>query len=170
MSVLDCCTPCATPQVVNVDGPKGEAGIPGLDGADGTMGAVMGKTVSPDPASNLTSAAQLMMGLAGSITLTGLTPRLVIIVTGVMWATTASTGQIQLRYGTGAAPINGAAATGTVVGAAKNTLAYIQSSQFGLCGVVLGLSPGVPYWIDVGLARSATLGRITDVDIVAIEG
>ena len=136
------------------------------------MGTVMGKTVSPDPTANTTSATQLMMGLAGSITLIGTTPRLIIMVTGVIWSSWNAPAQVQLRYGTSATPVNGAVATGTVIGAAKNLLPFIfKNHPVALCGVVFGLSPGVPYWIDVGLARTVgVMAEIWDVDIVAIEG
>ena len=113
-----------------------------------------------------------MMGLAGSITPINATPRVIIIITGVIQVDAAMTGQIQIRYGIAPVPSNQGAVVGTSVGAAKNIKGSTGTGKqgFALCGVVSGLTSGVPYWIDVGLARvTGTSAAIFDVDIVAIE-
>lgn len=154
-----------------IPGPQGDPGLPGADGAPGTMGDVEGTTVSPDPTANTTSAAQLMMGLGGTITpITS--GRVAIFITGMMEVDVGMVGQVQIRYGIAPVPSNGDAATGTAAGAAKNMKGSTTAGKqgFALCAVVSGLTVGVPYWIDVGLARvTGTSAAIFDVDVVAME-
>lgn len=63
---------------------------------------------------------------------------------------------VQLRYGTGAPPSNGAPAIGTAIGGAVNGVTAIVSSPqqipFALQSMVSNLTPGTPCWFDLGLA------------------
>lgn len=126
-------------------------------------------TASP---TGTTSTTGVMMGLAGAIT-PRVGGRVLIIVTGVAANNTIADGaSIQIRYGTGTAPTNGAALTGSTLGLLKNFVAETAAGKngFGASYVVTGLTVGTAYWIDLSL-KAVTGGTATifDVDIVAIE-
>lgn len=116
----------------------------------------------------------LMMGLAGAFTPTR-TGNCMIIISGDMTNGTASSGsKVQIRYGTGSAPANAAALTGTAVG---NLVRYVGLAgsttlevPFTCNAVVTGLTVGTAIWLDIGLA-SITSGTaaIKDVSISVIE-
>lgn len=62
-------------------------------------------------------------------------------------------GALQLRYGTGAAPANGAALTGTaLVSSAAYAAINNQATVFSMTRYLPGLSVGTTYWLDVSLA------------------
>jgi hypothetical protein len=117
-----------------------------------------------------------MAGLAGTVT-PETSGNLLIIITGNMSNGTAEDGsQVQIRYGTGTAPGNGVAATGTAVGEPKNcgtattagAAGYV--TPFTCMAYVTGLSLGTAYWLDLGYA-SITGGTttLTNIDVMAIE-
>ena len=58
---------------------------------------------------------------------------------------------IGIRYGTGTAPANGAAMTGTQVGGGAFTNAINLNNTLSLTaiGIASGLTPGTAYWIDM---------------------
>src|SRR6266849_2311806 len=95
-----------------------------------------------------TNTTGVMMGLAGAIT-PAHSGNVLLIVNG----TTSDGASLQIRYGTGAAPTNGAALTGTTVG---NNIAdnnpVTNKIPFSVQAVVSGLAVGTAYWVDVGLA------------------
>lgn len=105
---------------------------------------------------NPTGTASLigvMAGLAVAITPVG-SGRLHIVITGVMTNSVASPspdgGSFRIYYGTGSAPANGVALTGTALGAANSIsggTSLIQS--FSLEGWVTGLTVGTAVWIDM---------------------
>ncbi len=80
--------------------------------------------------------------------------------------------QIQLGYGTGTAPVNGAALTGTAI----SNPVLVQASQatalgaFSVAGVMTGLTPGTAAWIDL---RVAALGggtaSVASLSVTAVE-
>src|SRR6266849_5658286 len=99
------------------------------------------------------STTGVMMGLAGAIT-PAHSGNVLLIVSGTLTNGTTSDGApLQIRYGTGAAPTNGAALTGTTVG---NNIAdnnpVTNKIPFSVQAVVSGLAVGTAYWVDVGLA------------------
>ena len=68
--------------------------------------------------------------------------------------TAGSTSVMQVSYGTGAAPANQAAATGTVIGttaASLNSVSPQPQQPFSKHYIVTGLSVGTAYWFDVQL-------------------
>ena len=108
---------------------------------------------NPSDPTGTTSTTGVMMGLAGA-----LTPRVGKIfycVNGTIKDSITGDGaQVRLRYGTGTAPTNGAALTGTSVG---SLLRYVEAAgteeaPFSSCAVVTGLTAGTAYWLDVELA------------------
>lgn len=118
------------------------------------------------------SLVGVMMGLAGAITPV-VTGRVLIVVNGDIANNTIADGaNVQLRHGTGAAPANGAALTGTTDGPLVKFVASTAAGKvpFSLSWIVTGLTVGTAIWIDVGLA-AVTGGNasIADVAIVAHE-
>lgn len=123
-----------------------------------------------------TSTTGVMMGLAAAITpaATVGTGNLLINVCGDCFNATAIAdgGTITIRYGTGTAPANAAALTGTVVGGA---VIFVQATSaerhpFALNAVVTGLTLGTAYWIDVSLAAlTGGTATIENVSVSIIE-
>jgi hypothetical protein len=103
------------------------------------------------------STAFVMMGLGGTFKITPTaTGKMHILIQGYLFGTVASVGMLaQLRYGTGAAPANGAAAAGTGIGnfVQANNSAN-AGSPFCLSGIVTGMALGTQYWIDLAIASS----------------
>lgn len=118
------------------------------------------------------STTGLMMGLTGTITPT-LTGRILIMISGDVQNNTISDGaKMQIRYGTGTAPTNGAALTGTAVGGLVNFLAAAAAQRvpIALQAVVTGLSIATAYWIDVGLAAvTGGTAAVKNVSISVVE-
>ena len=118
------------------------------------------------------SATAVMMGLAGSITPTRGT-KIIVIVSGQMANDTINDGAtVDLRYGTGTAPVNGAAVTGTLAGIAQSFTALVAAQKDGFClmGKVTGLSVGTAYWLDLSLlAVTGGTASVTGVSVVAYE-
>jgi hypothetical protein len=74
--------------------------------------------------------------------------------------------------GTGTAPVNGAATTGTSFGTAQQGVAFTAGGQipFALSGVVTGLTVGVPVWFDMRLnAITAGTALLQSVTCIANE-
>jgi hypothetical protein len=110
------------------------------------------------------NATGVMMGLAQLIT-PQVTGRLLILVqTHASTNTNGAGGLVSTRYGTGTAPVNGAALAGTQVG--SSALYTEETSTFtrgqSQVGLVTGLTLGTTYWVDLALARvtagTATIG------------
>jgi hypothetical protein len=73
---------------------------------------------------------------------------------------TAGTNSYKICYGTGAAPANGVAASGTVVGRtdAGGTVIQVSGTPAAIVRdvIITGLTPGTAYWFDVQGARHAS--------------
>jgi hypothetical protein len=111
-----------------------------------------------------------MMGLGVTITPV-ITGNLLMTITGSFSFSTANTQSSRLRYGTGTAPVNGAAPVGTLVGSVTQGTAAAAGEQlpFTMIGVVTGLSTGTAYWIDAALWANAGTAQIFGVTVAAIE-
>jgi len=83
--------------------------------------------------------------------------------------TTADGGTAQISEGTGTVPVNGAAKTGTQLGASKTVTALtgILNSPVTLNALITGLIKGVQIWIDL-LLTAVTGGTTTNTSIVII--
>jgi hypothetical protein len=109
-----------------------------------------------------------MMAAGGAITPI-LSTRVLFTVSGQMANATAGDGAtIDLRYGTGTAPINGAAVTGTLVGIAQTatSISAAQKSGFSISYPITGLTIGTAYWFDISL-KVVTGGTATITGISA---
>jgi hypothetical protein len=106
---------------------------------------------TPANPSGISSASAEMLGLAGAITPTR-SGTILVMISGDATVINGATGKLQLAYGTGSAPANAAAATGTVAGGLvvlKNTGSSSANFPWALHAIVAGLTVGTAYWLDV---------------------
>lgn len=161
-----------------LQGNQGFQGTQGNQGFQGTPGASNAgsqtEATPADPAAT-TSTTGVMMGLAGSITPTG-SGNVLIVITGDSDNDTVNDGaRIGIRYGTGAAPANGAALTGTAVGSRPisnnaNLALDIARFPFAVAAVVTGLSVGTAYWVDASVAAvTGGTARVRNLNIAIAE-
>ncbi len=127
---------------------------------------------SATPTGNISTVAK-MMGLAFALT-PQVTGRVAIFVGGVALNSTAiaSGTNITGKYGTGAAPANAAASTGTTFGVQQHFIGSTTAGQQGfVCmGVVSGLTLNTAIWIDLELVAVTSGGAtVKDVQCIAFE-
>lgn len=127
-----------------------------------------------NPTGTTATAGGVMMGLGATCKITPVySGRLLIDIQGSgSNTTTAAAFNVQLRYGTGSAPANGATPSGTTLGTTVLGLAnpanYIMPFKVG--GIATGLTPGTAYWIDVSLYQtSGGTASIQQVGCSALE-
>lgn len=126
------------------------------------------------PSGGSTSNTGVMMGLGSVWTITpGLSTRVEAFISLVAQNSTAGGGcGVTVYYGTGTAPVNGAALTGTAVGARQfgQSVSAGANVPFSQEVFITGLAKGVPIWMDVALTNggSAT-GTISNITVKAKE-
>lgn len=101
------------------------------------------------------------MGMGGTSTPSTTGIVLMIITGSVKSANSATTCKPQLRYGTGTAPVNGAALAGTTLGniVPINTTSSNEPG-YSLAGVV-SLTVGTTYWIDISIISTDNVSACT---------
>jgi hypothetical protein len=126
---------------------------------------------NPADPSTTSSTTGVMMGLAVAFTPTK-SGKVLMIVSGDVDNATINRGStFQIRYGTGSAPANGAALTGTTAGGLKN---FFQNNASVRVPFSLNSAPtltvGTTYWLDISLA-SVTSGtsRVRNLTVSIIE-
>lgn len=115
--------------------------------------------VTPANPTGTSNTTGLMMGLGSTCTITpGWSGRVRISWEGNSNSSTTNSGFTILRFGTGTAPTNGAAATGTIVGATGGVFhanpSLAVNYLWARSGVVTGLTPGTAYWFDLQLGTN----------------
>lgn len=126
--------------------------------------AINQATISNPTGTTDVTGVMMGMGLAGgSSSKGGLTTsasasgRVLLMITGdASHATIGQGGTMKLRFGTGTAPVNGAALTGTVAGQ-QNVYAVATTAErlpFCVVAIITGLSVSTAYWFDLSLASS----------------
>lgn len=124
-----------------------------------------------------TSTTKVMMGLNKVLT-PRKTGNVLIIISGQAANDTGDDGfTFDLRYGTGTAPTNGAALTGTQVGGvvsgscvASSTTTAVPVMPFCHHGYVAGLTINTAYWFDISLAAvTGGTATMTSVNVTIIE-
>jgi hypothetical protein len=128
--------------------------------------------LTPSNPTALTSTSYLMFGLGSTLKFTPTQSGIIRFSIKYVPGGVGTTGlnNFKLAYGSGAAPANAAAATGTVVGgvdqggaiASVNATPAINQRNV----IVTGLTPGVTYWFDIQGAKNAAH---TNVGIFSIE-
>lgn len=130
---------------------------------------------TPADPSTTSNTTGLMMGLAGAFT-PAVSGKVLIVISGDIDNDTAGDGsQIQIRYGTGSAPVNGAALTGSTAGGLVKMLnpsiatLTVGRVPFSISATV-ALSLATAYWVDISLASiTGGVSRVRDVSISIIE-
>lgn len=173
-------TGVATALAINV----GSAGAPVLfNGAGGTPSSMTGTNITGLNATNIsggtlnsarlawngtvfsanpaaptgtTSGSFVMMGLGSTCTITpAFSSRIYVSIFGRMANSSAGgNAAVAFRFGTGAAPANGAADTGTAVNGGTQgfrSVAAADPTPIALSGVITGRTPGVAVWFDAAL-------------------
>lgn len=134
-------------------------------------GATLQATVAASPGS-ISSTTMQMLGLNQTITPIGST-RLFLQISGdVTQTTTADGAKWQLSWGTGAAPANAAALTGTQVGSnpTMTFLTGVLTVPFCSQAIISGLTPGTAYWVDLALAAvTGGAASMTNMSVSAYE-
>jgi hypothetical protein len=129
------------------------------------------QTSSASP-TGTTSATGVMCGLAGLITPTQ-SGKILVTVNGSLNNSAASGGcQAQIRWGTGSAPANAAALTGTAVGVnCQRTGAWGANvvTPYSITALITGLTIGTQIWIDIGESAVATGTANLTASITAME-
>lgn len=131
---------------------------------------------TPADPTDTASTSLVCMGLGGACTVTpAASGKVLVTVTGQAQSLTAAANiTLGCRFGTGTAPVNGAADTGTRFGAAADPVvkpvATGVSVPFAFTGL-LSLTPGTAYWLDVVAATGtgADHAKVTDVGVTAVE-
>ena len=114
-----------------------------------------------------TSSTGVHAGLALAFTPRG-SGRVMVVFTGEGANSSAITDRVvtRIRYGTGAAPANGAALTGTAAGLPQSSRSDNSLTEsIGSHAVITGLTPGTAYWFDVSQACLA-VGTVTLTNVL----
>jgi hypothetical protein len=131
---------------------------------------------APADPSDTASTSLVCMGLGATCAITpAASGKVLVTVTGFAQSLTAAANiTVGCRYGTGAAPANGDADTGTRFGAHADPVVKPGTTgvsvPFAFTGL-LSLTPGTSYWLDVVAATGtgADHAKITDVGVTAVE-
>jgi hypothetical protein len=144
--------------------------VSGTAMAGATPASLSATPATPTGTNNTTG---LMMGLGGTCAIAPVFSGriLVSLVYSETVSVAASSPTTKLRYGTGTAPSNGAALTGTQIG--NTQLITVSAGWYAgsLGGVVTGLTVGTTYWLDIGLASSSSssTASLSDITCIATE-
>lgn len=127
---------------------------------------------TPANPTGTTSTTQVMAGLAVAFTPRS-TGRMLVVVTMRGANSTAASGALaQIRFGTGTAPTNGAAATGTAVGAATHAIstAANEFNTIALTAIITGATVGTALWVDLGEAAvTSGTATLTNISVSIVE-
>lgn len=122
-----------------------------------------GATVNQNALGNPTGTNSLVGVMAGVGSSCAITPRassrIKVEIYGAMNNNTGGDGaQVTVKFGTGTAPTNGAASTGTVASSAItiNSVTANMFVPFNAPAIITGLTPGTAYWFD--LLQNAVTG------------
>lgn len=153
--------------------------LAGVTGADPAFRALAISDVPTLAATNQTTFASknnssngsiTMLGIAGAIT-PGKTGTIMITIAGYITAGSSSyTNGFQIYTGTGSAPTNGAAVTGTARGSQSSANQDIAGAvPFALVALVTGLTPATAYWIDIGATVNSAVTSTYNGCVVTVE-
>lgn len=161
-------------------GPPGTPTFRALVNAD-LPAAATAQSQPSNPTAPASTSTFAMQGLAGSITPTR-SGTVLVTISGTVVAPTGTTVNngisYQISYGTGTAPVNAAALTGTQVGtvqtstqAALVVAAADINVPFSTTAIVTGLTLGTPYWIDLAAKSVTTASQmgVANVSVSAVE-
>jgi hypothetical protein len=120
-----------------------------------------------------TSAGPVMAGLGATCHLTPVYGTRILLTFTMIVSNTAATGStlVQMRYGTGAAPSNGAAATGTAIGSTLSSQSINANATLAITthAIITGLTPGTAYWFDLTQQAGGGTASLQNVTCTAVE-
>ena len=147
-----------------------------FSGGSGTLAlALTNATLQASPGSptGTTSTVGVMMGMGTTAKMTPVySTRMQVTFFGILNATGGVLAGVTFRYGTGTAPTNGAALTGTTVGTEISTAGAgttTVSVPFSITVVITGLTVGVAVWFDLSL-RTSNAGTSQTISAVTASG
>jgi hypothetical protein len=148
-----------------VDLGSGAVGTPVITFAPVT-GYAAASTPNPTGTNN---ATYTMMGLA--LPLTGEVGTAAWVTADGQITNTANNGEtdVVICYGTGAAPVNGAPQTGTIVGQPTRYVSTAANDYvpFSLTVILTSLARATTYWVDLALKANGGTARVMDLDFSA---
>jgi hypothetical protein len=127
----------------------------------GKVSAAVPATLQANPTNpaSTTSTTGVMMGLGSSCHMTpAFSGRVKVEFLGIAVSSIGNTTTLTVRYGTGTAPSNGGAVTGTQIGSILQIAGQSGASlapPFANGGVITGLTAGTAYWFDLELSTSS---------------
>jgi hypothetical protein len=152
--------------------PNEQKYYPGSFAAAGVGGGSAPSQSQPANPSGTTSTTMVMMGLAVPFTPQG-SGRLLVIISGdVTQSTTADGAKWQLSIGTGVAPVNGAALTGTQFGSnpTMTFLTGVLTVPFSSQAISAAQVQGTAVWIDIALAAiTAGTASMSNLSVSVVE-
>jgi hypothetical protein len=119
-----------------------------------------------------TSTSGVMMGMGATCHITpSYSGRIKFEIVGALQNSVIGTTTAILKFGTGAAPANGAAATGTSLGNNVSGTSGVAAADapFIAPGIITGLTPGTAYWFDLLLLVSGGTGAVITPSCNAME-
>lgn len=130
-------------------------------------------TSGPFSPSGTASTTLVMQGLGLTCTITpSYSGRVWLDFKGIVFNSTATAStRVQAYFGTGVAPSNSAAVTGTAVGPLLPILSATanQSLAYSVGGIITGLTPGTAYWLDVAIDVTSGSGTTNSIFCNAME-
>lgn len=181
----------STQGALRLDGTAGDIQPIGTSAAAGSIGLAadsghihawpyaVSAGFTPANPSSTTSTTLVMMGIGSTCSYTPVkSGKVMITLTGYMQiATAVQTCQVGGRYGTGTAPTNGTAVTGTRWGAVGDPSLRPPSvggpTVVSFTSLITGLVPSTTYWFDLALGCSGGAGadavQIQNISVVIME-
>jgi hypothetical protein len=149
------------------------AGASPVCGAGGLVGTGATLQATPTAPTGTASTTPVMMGLGSTCKLTPVfsTRVRVSFFGSIDNNTAAAVTDLRVFFGTGTAPSNGAAQTGTEIGTFVAGVSTTASATLPLAngGIATGLTPGTQIWLDIGLDVSSGTGALISVACTAEE-
>lgn len=116
-------------------------------------------------------ASNLMLGLGSTCHLTPVySTRMLVTFTGNI--SNGGAGiftNMALRFGTGSAPANGAAVSGTIVSGPLSVASSVNLTPFNLTAIITGLTASTAYWLDLSASPSGGTSSMGGVNCTAVE-
>lgn len=127
---------------------------------------------APSNPTGTSSGTPVMMGLGGTCTLTpSYNTRVRISWCGLYSSSGVFNTGLRFYYGTGTAPTNGSATSGTQVGPtwAASCPATGQTIPFTMSAIITGLTPSTAYWFDIAANAGGGTSTLSAINFEAME-
>jgi hypothetical protein len=158
--------------IATATGTAGQALISNGASADPSFQTPAAFQGTPANPTSTSSVSLVMMGLGTTCKITPATSgRVKFAVIFDTTNTSVTLNTVGFRFGTGTAPVNGAAVTGTAPGGNKTINVVTATANFmgTLDYITTGLAIGTAVWFDIALAAAAGTAAISNIDCNAME-